>query len=105
MRRTRLVMRPSMSSSSSLTVPSAYALRGRRHRLAEVLLVRERRAAPVLRELAQHAELVVAEVLVGKHHDGEQLERRHVLSVGGGVDGDAFVELLESPRLVHHPER
>ena len=75
----------------------------RRHRLAEVLLVRERRAAPILRELTQHAELVVAEVLIGQHHDGEQLERGHVLAVGGGVDGDAFVQLFESPRLVHHP--
>ena len=56
--------------------------------------------APVLGQLAEHAELVVAEVGVGEHHDGEQLEGGHVLTVGGGVHGDALVELGEP--LLHH---
>ena len=73
---------------------------GRGDRLAEVLVDGERGAAPVLGELLQHVELVVADVVVGEHDDGEQLERGHVLTVGGRVDGDPLVELGEP--LLHH---
>ena len=59
--------------------------------------------APVLGELAQHPELVVAEVGVGEHDDGEQLEGGHVLTVGRGVHGDALVELAEP--LLHRAHR
>ena len=48
----------------------------------------------------KHVELVVADVVVGEHDDGEQLERGHVLTVGGRVDGDPLVELGEP--LFHH---
>ena len=45
-------------------------------------------------------ELVVADVVVGEHHDRQELERGHVLAVGGRMDGDPLVELGEA--LLHH---
>ena len=81
----------------------AERLAGLRHGRTEILLERERLAAPVLGELAEHAELVVTEVGVGEHHQRQQLQRRHVLAVGGGVHGDTVVQLVEA--LLHRLRR
>ena len=93
-------MRSSMESSSSVTVSWAQALRAVAIAWPRYWSTENAVPAPVLGELLQHVELVVADVVVGEHDDGQQLERGHVLPVGGRVDGDALVELGEP--LLHH---
>ena len=102
MRRTRLVIRLSMSSSSSVTVPSAHALRA--VAMAWPRYCSYENAVPRQSSVwsTKHAQLVVAQVRVGQHQDGQQLDRGHVLTIGGGMNGEALVQLLESPRLLHH---
>ena len=85
LRRMREVIRESTSSRNSVDRLVAERLAGLGDGRPEILLERERLAAPVLGELAQHVELVVAEVGVGEHHQGQQFEGRHVLAIGGGV--------------------
>ncbi len=51
---------------------------------------------------AQQVDLVVADAVVGEHHEREQLQRYRgaVFEVGGGVHGDTLVQVLET--AVHH---
>ena len=97
------MMRLSTSSRNSCTVSSrnawrAFATAGPRYCSNENALPRQSSVSS-----RQHVELVVAEVGVGEHHQRQQLERRHVLAVGGGVHGDTAVELLQA--LLHRLRR
>ncbi len=65
-------------------------------RRTDVLLEGCALLSPVGADLAEDLDLVVADVVVRQHHEREQLERCLVLVVGGGVYGNAAVEVVES---------
>src|SRR5690606_5244030 len=58
----------------------------------KVLLERRRLLAPLGADLADEIYLVVGDRVIGEHHQGEQLERRPVFEIGGGMHGNALVE-------------
>ncbi len=72
-------------------------------RRPEIVLEGELLVTPFRADLADGGHLGVVDVRVGEHHEREQFERGLVLLVGGGVDGDAAIEVGQAVihRILH----